>query len=99
MQAEAVNQYPAYIGLDVHKENIVMAVACAGRSTPESRGEIAKQPKAIAKLVKRLNEEFDGEVQLFCYKAGPCGYVVYRQLLELGHDCQVVANLLKGEVR
>ena len=53
-QAEAVSQYPAYIGLDVHKENIVMAVARAGRSTPESRGEIANQPKAIAKLVQAL---------------------------------------------
>ena len=31
---------------------------------------------------------------LFCYEAGPCGYVVYRQLLELGHDCQVVAPSL-----
>ena len=71
-----------------------MAVARAVRSTPELRGEIANQPKAIAKLVKRLNEEFDGEVLLFCYEAGPCGYVVYRQLLELGHDCQVVAPSL-----
>ncbi len=94
MQAEAMHQYPAYIGLDVHKENIVVAVARAGRSAPESWGEIANKPKAITKLVKRLNEEFDGEVLLFYYEAGPCGYVVYRQLLELSHDCQVVAPSL-----
>ena len=28
---------------------------------------------------------------LFCYEAGPCGYVIYRQLLSLGQDCEVVA--------
>jgi len=94
MQAEAMSQYPAYIGLDVHKENIVVAVARVGRSAPASWGEIANKPKAIAKLVERLNMEFSGEVLLFCYEAGPCGYGVYRQLLELGQDCQVVAPSL-----
>jgi len=90
----AGRQYPAYIGLDVHKETIAVAVARAGRSNPESRVEIANRPRAVAKLVERLNREFDGEVLLFCYEAGPCGYGLYRQLLELGHDCQVVAPSL-----
>jgi transposase len=94
MHAQASHKYPAYIGLDVHKETIVVAVARAGRDTPESREEIANKPKAIAKLVERLDREFDGEVLLFCYEAGPCGYGLYRQLLELGHDCQVVAPSL-----
>lgn len=89
-----VREYPAYIGLDVHKETIAVSVAYAGRSKPESRGEIANRPSKIAKLVSRLNKEFEGEVLLFCYEAGPCGYVLYRQLLELGHDCQVVASSL-----
>ena len=26
-----------------------------------------------------------------CYEAGPCGYVLYRQIIASGHDCQVVA--------
>ena len=94
MQAQASHKYPAYIGLDVHKETIVVAVARAGRDAPESRGEIANKPKTVAKLVEHLNREFDGEVLLFCYEAGPCGYGLYRQLLELGHDCQVVAPSL-----
>jgi transposase len=86
--------YPVYIGLDVHKETIAVAIARAGRESPENWGEIANKPKRIAKLVERLNREFDGEVLLFCYEAGPCGYVLYRQLLDLGHDCQVVAPSL-----
>lgn len=93
-QAQLDSKCPAYIGLDVHKESIAVAVARAGREAPESRGEIANKPKTVAKLVERLNQEFDGEVLLFCYEAGPCGYGLYRQLLALGHDCQVVAPLL-----
>ena len=94
MQIQAGNKYPVYIGLDVHKETIVVAVAKAGRDTPESLGEITNKPKAVAKLAERLNREFGGEVLLFCYEAGPCGYGLYRQLLELGHDCQVIAPSL-----
>ncbi len=90
-RVEAGDRYPAYIGLDVHKDSIVVAVARAGREAPESRREIANKPKSVAKLVGRLNQEFGGEVLLFCYEAGPCGYGLYRQLLGLGHDCQVVA--------
>ena len=37
-KAKADNIYPAYIGLDVHKERIAVSVAHAGRSAPESRG-------------------------------------------------------------
>ena len=94
LQARTPRTYPAYIGLDVHKESIAVAVARMGRAVPEFHGEIANKPKAVAKLVKRLSQEFNGEVLLFCYEAGPCGYVLYRQLLELGQDCQVVAPSL-----
>jgi transposase len=91
---KAIAAYPAHIGLDTHKDTVEVSVAIAGREDPELRGEIKNRPKAIAKLVARLNEEFDGEVLLFCYEAGPCGYGLYRQLIALGHDCQVVAPSL-----
>ena len=86
--------YPAYIGLDVHKETIAISVARAGRDETEFRAEIANKPKKVIKLVDQLNQEFAGEILLFCYEAGPCGYGLYRQLLELGHDCHVVAPSL-----
>ncbi len=88
---ERIDIYGAYIGMDVHKDTIVWSVARPGRSEPEFCGEIANRPGKVAKLVERLSKEFAGQVFLWCYEAGPCGYVLHRQLLELGQDCQVVA--------
>ena len=71
-----------------------MAIALPGRDEPEYRGEIAHEPKALKKWLERLNDEFGGALLLFCYEAGPCGYGLYRQLTEAGHECQVVAPSL-----
>ena len=88
------SRYGGFIGLDVHKETIAVAIAMPGRDEPVYRGEIAHDPKALKKWLDRLNDEFGGAVLLFCYEAGPCGYGLYRQLLAAGHDCQVVAPSL-----
>ena len=90
-KAEELVSYPAYIGLDTHSQTIAVAVARSGREEPEFRREIANKPKSVAKLIKQLNTEFGGEVLLFCYEAGPCGYALHRQILESGHECQVIA--------
>ena len=84
--------YTAYVGLDVHKETIAVAVAYAGRGEPESRGEIRNDRQALHRLVKRLGK--NGEALSFCYEAGPCGYEAYWQIRELGHPCTVVAPSL-----
>ena len=94
MQAGMAKCYGAYVGLDVHKETISVAVALAGREEPQWRGEMAHTVKAVGKLIERLSKEFDGQVLLFCYEAGPCGYGLYRQILEAGHECEVVAPSL-----
>jgi len=86
-----VKHYGAFVGLDVHKQTIAVAVAEPGRLPGEYVKEIANQPKSVEKLVRSLSERFAGEVLLFCYEAGPCGYPLYHQLVALGHDCQVVA--------
>lgn len=46
----------------------------------------------MKKALKRINPE--GEVLHICYEAGPCGYGLYRDLKELGHECEVVAPSL-----
>jgi transposase len=86
--------YGAYIGLDVHKDTIAVAVALPGRAEPVYRGELANESKRIEKWLARLSGEFAGQMLLFCYEAGPCGYGLHRQLIEAGHDCQVVAPSL-----
>jgi transposase len=82
-----------YVGLDVHKEGIVVAVAEGGlRGEVRDYGRIANTVTALQRLVRKLDHQ---EVQLrFCYEAGPCGYGIQRQLSAAGHDCIVVAPSL-----
>ncbi len=84
-------RYAAYVGLDVHKETIAVAVAEPGRSEPVYRGEVANRPKSVEKWLSKLSTAYDGGLLAFCYEAGPCGYGLYRQISASGHDCQVVA--------
>jgi len=87
-----MKQFSKFIGMDVHKATIAVAVAEAGGGEVRYVGEIENTPDAIAKLVRQLRK---GDAQLtFCYEAGPCGYGLHRQLTDLGWDCQVVAPSL-----
>ena len=85
-----MTQYSKYVGLDVHKDTI--SVAVAEGEQPAYYGEIPNHPEAISRLLKRLNPH--GEVLSCCYEAGPCGYTLYRQVKASGHECQVVAPSL-----
>ena len=82
-----------YVGLDVHKETIAVALAEAGKRTDvREYGKIANTPAAVRALVARLAR---GGCELrFCYEAGPCGYGIQRQLTAAGHGCVVVAPSL-----
>lgn len=86
------NQYGRYIGLDVHKDTIAVSIAAVDGGKPRYYGEIANTQKAMEKLVRKLSP--GSEVLSFCYEAGPCGYGLYRQLTQIGHDCIVVAPSL-----
>jgi transposase len=87
-----VKQFSKFVGLDVHKATIAVSVADANGGEVRYVGEIANTPEAIEKLVRQLRKA-DAHLS-FCYEAGPCGYGIYRQLSDLGWDCQVVAPSL-----
>jgi transposase len=87
-----MSECSAYVGLDVHKDTIAVAIAHPGREAPVYWGEIRNEAKAVQKLIQRLSPH--GEVLEFCYEAGPCGYGLYRELTERGHGCTVVAPTL-----
>ena len=86
-------QDSTFIGLDVHKATISVAVA-EGVRGGEIRhlGTLTHRADHIRKLVGKLGA--GGHKLHFCYEAGPCGYGLHRQLVELGHDCIVVAPSL-----
>jgi transposase len=87
-----MKQFSKYIGLDVHKETIAVAVAESDGGEVRYFGEMSNTPQAVQKLVSQLRK--GGARLSFCYEAGPCGYGIHRQLSKLGWDCQVVAPSL-----
>jgi transposase len=88
-----MRDYSAYVGLDVHKDTIAVAVAIPNGGEPIYRGEIAHTTKALSKLLQRLTSAYVGKIA-FCYEAGPTGYGVYRWLIKKGFHCEVVAPSL-----
>ena len=86
-----MEQPTRFIGMDVHKDTIVVAVTATGdvgKATPY--GTFPNTTAALEKLVKRLRQAGSGPLA-FCYEAGPCGYGIHRTLTKMGEDCMVVA--------
>ena len=80
-----------YVGLDVHKDSITVAYAL-GAGEVELLGKIGTTKTDIDRLCKRLQSK----ARHICivYEAGPCGYGLYRQLVQKGFDCMVCAPSL-----
>jgi transposase len=77
-----------YVGLDVHKDSIVMAVAEAGTQAAEIYATLAYNPRAVLSRLRKLGPL---PSLMACYEAGPTGYELFRFLNAAGVQCHVVA--------
>ena len=80
-----------YVGLDVHKDSIAVAVADAGNAPAELLRTLPNDFGALAKCLDRLGSR---KQLVVCYEAGPTGYDLARRLLDAGIRCTVVAPSL-----
>ncbi len=85
-----------YIGLDVHKEKTVIAIAFSGTEEAIHHGkcssDISRLLSAIRKLLKKHGLT-KSDVRI-CYEAGPCGFAIARHFLRIGFDIVIIAPSL-----
>lgn len=77
-----------FVGLDVHKDTVMVAVAEAGDRPAEVLGKWSSEEGAVLANLKRLGPVSSLRV---CYEAGPTGYGLARTLIAAGISCVVVA--------
>jgi transposase len=90
-EASVEHDSTVYVGLDVHKDSITVAYAI-GMGEVELLGKIGTTKTDIDRLCKRLQSK--ARHVCVVYEAGPCGYGLYRQLIQKGFDGMVCAPSL-----
>jgi transposase len=79
-----------YIGLDVHKDTIAVAVLRPGTTECDER-VIPNTAEAVRKLLAHFPDRSSLRT---CYEAGPTGYDTHRLITCLGIACDVIAPSL-----
>jgi len=78
-----------YVGLDVHKESIVMSVLCNTEDRPLYEKSVAGDGKGALEAMLRLKEK--GEVYA-CYESGCMGFTLQRYLASNDINCVIAAT-------
>lgn len=97
MNISRINQEDAmsslvYVGMDVHKETISIAVFKNNNRSVEFEKQIQNDPGKIKKFFCKLKEKEDQIIT--CYEAGPTGFTLFRLLEQLGITCYIAAPSL-----
>jgi transposase len=81
------------LGMDVHNDAMAVAyVAPAHGAEVTSLGAIGTRHGDIDHLIRLMPSQ--AHSLIFVYEAGPCGYWLYRDRTQNGHNCWVVAPSL-----
>lgn len=80
-----------YLGLDVHKDSITIAVLPAGAPSPTHVDKLANDPTRLRRYLERVAAH--GALRC-CYEASGAGYVLHRLLRDWGYACDVIAPSL-----
>lgn len=80
-----------YLGMDVHKDSITIAVLPEGAKAPTRLDRLPNELPKLKRWLERVARE--GEVRA-CYEASGAGYVLHRALAEWGYACAVIAPSL-----
>lgn len=74
-----MSQNILFVGMDVHKESVEIALAEGASQEIRRYGKIGGTREAMRKALRKLVSL--GKPLHFCYEAGPCGYELYRYLV------------------
>jgi len=80
-----------YLGMDVHKDSITIAVLPAAAKTPTRMERLPNDLPTLQKWIARIARE--GEIHA-CYEASGAGYVLQRAFADWGYACAVIAPSL-----
>ena len=87
-----MKQVTTFVGIDAHKKDLFVAMLSGAAMAPVT-WQLANEPAAVRRLVRKLEREAPGPVQVF-YEAGPCGYALQRQVTTARVSCAVIAPAL-----
>ena len=80
-----------YIGMDVHKDSVMVAVLPEGAREATLVKRMSYDPRGLRRLLNRLGREHEVRA---CYEASGAGYVLEREIRSWGYACEIVAPSL-----